>query len=410
MKYFKLFLIGLLLPCATFSQELISVSPSSVNASGQTLDLIITGNNTHFDPNGGTTLDFQYYKGSDKAATLNSYSVLSPTALKANITIPSNAETGDYGIYVSNSQDGQMRIFSFHVNGVPPLPAISIGYQAEIVANKTMNVTIYGIRYPYGGGTHFKDPNGTNATKLTFKSLDPNSVNEIVVNSMTIKNDSTIIANITTTSQASAQTVCVTNNTDGKICSQFKVYAGCASYFTTSYDALTNVFTIHLDSLASASTSFSWNLGDGTLSNDPAPSHTYAKDSLYTVCLSTDSCWYCRVIGIDDDGNPVTRVNGFTLNVVPFKSTTTGIKLNENRHSLAVYPNPGQNIIYIETSAALLTSKSVLEIYSVEGKLLLQQQLVKEKTEVDLSQLMKGVYIIQVAGADRIERLKFIKE
>jgi hypothetical protein len=408
MKKNKSFLIGLLLPFAAFSQTLTSVSPSSVTAAGQTLDVMITGNNTHFDPNGGTTLLFQYhYKTGGTLVVLNSFTVVSPTSLKATITVPANTETSDYDIYVENMQDGQMYKFSsFHVNGIPAKPAIQINYQSEIFAHKTMNVTIHGYRYPYGYATHFNDSNGTNATKVIFKSLDP--IDDIVMNSMTIMNDSTIIVNITTPARASAQSVCVSDNIDGQMCIEFKVYQGCPSYFTTSYDPATNAFTVEQDSITSLSTTFFWNFGDGTTSTDALPTHTYAKDSLYTVCLLTDSCWYCRVIGKDDNGNPVLKTKGFTFNVVPFKGSTSGIILNGNIPSMTVYPNPADNLITVTTFQGTAIN-TMLSIYSIEGKLILQQALVKEKTELDVSTLTKGIYIMQVTENNKTERVKFIK-
>jgi hypothetical protein len=409
MKKNKLFLINLLLPFAMFSQSLTSISPSSLIAADQTLDVMITGDNTHFAPNNGTVVTFQLYK-TDGTVTnaLNSFTVLSATSLRVNITVPASTETGDYWIYVYDLQDGGMNSLKFHLNGTPPPASIDIYNPMEILAQRTLDITIHGFRRPYGYGTHFNDPNGSNATKVLFKSLDPND--EIVINSMTITNDSTIIVNITTPAKGSGHDVYVSDNIDGLMHTQVKVYPACPLNFTTSYNPATNAFTLELDSLTSLSTSFRWNFGDGTASTDAFPTHLFAKDSLYVVCLQSDSCWYCRQIGIDSNGNPVLRTKGFTVNVVPFKGTTTGIISNENTHPMSIYPNPADNLITITTSLVTTTSKSVLSIYSIEGKLILQQVLVKEKMDLDVSAFKKGIYIMQVTGSDKTERVKFIKD
>ena len=408
MKKIQLFLTILsFLSITMFSQTITSVVPSSVTATGQTIDVMLTGDNTHFDSNGGTLLTFRYYYAvsGGAVAVLNSYAILSATSIKANITIPANAETADYDFYVHNSPDGQInKISGFHVNGIPAKPSFQFSYPIPFFAHQTLDLTIRGHRYPYGLGTHFKDP----STKLLFKCLGPNAA-DIVVNSMTIKDDSTIRINITTPAESGLHRISISNNIDGEMKGDYKVYDGCASYFTTSYDATTNVFTLGLDSITSSSTKFSWNFGDGTLSTDQHPTHTYAKDSIYTVCLSTDSCWYCRAIGIDENGDPVTKTKGFTIKIEPFKGTT-GISKNETMHSISVYPNPGNDFITIETAKISASNKPVLTIYSIEGKRMLQETLIQEKKMLDISSLEKGIYFIQVAGTGKTQHLRFIKD
>lgn len=408
MKRINLLLICFLLPVALFSQTLTTISPSGANTN-QTLDVIITGDNTNFESS-TTTVQFGIYTIDNIAVNVvNSVTVLSPTSVKANITIPSNIVTGNYAVYVKVSNMSIQG--AFHVNGLPTPPYIRIiSDLSEIVAGKTVDITIRGHK------THFMDPNGTNATKVFFKPYNLNSPLVAVMNSMTIIDDSTMVVNITAPGKATANRVYISNNTDGELNAVFKVYTNCHAYFTTSYNTTSKVFTLMLDSLTTLATNLTWDFGDGTFSSALTPTHTFAKDTIYSVRLRVnningDSCWYGRPIGIDENGDPVLKIKGFTIQVVPYKPVNTGIDTQQEKTApLAVYPNPATDFITIETQKISATNKSVILIYSMDGKLMLQETLVQVKKVLDISSLKKGIYILQVTGADRTEHIKFIKD
>lgn len=214
MKKIQLLSLALLLlPFAMSAQRLVSMSPTSAIA-GQTLDVIITGEETQF--NSSTTVSFDLYQTNGPMLNVvNSVTALSATSLKANITIPATAESGDFGITVSVSPNATTNLSPFHIDGVPPPPYLGVDGPEYITANKTMDLTILGVRRHYGTGTHFKDPNGTTVM------FDP----AITVHSITIVDDSTIVAHVTTPN-ASGQNLTVTNSIDGQMKTQFKVYPG----------------------------------------------------------------------------------------------------------------------------------------------------------------------------------------
>lgn len=71
----------------------------------------------------------------------------------------------------------------------------------------------------------------------------------------------------------------------------------------------------------------------------------------------------------------------------------------------SVYPNPASDKIEIKTQF-----KSVVEIYNIQGQLLIQQCILQEKRELDLSCLAKGVYILRLCGNDKTEVTRIVKE
>jgi hypothetical protein len=83
-----------------------------------------------------------------------------------------------------------------------------------------------------------------------------------------------------------------------------------------------------------------------------------------------------------------------------------GIKeLNNNTSNIAVYPNPATNNIIIET-----LQKSTIEILNIQGQTVIQQQIQQGKTDIDISGLAKGVYILRLCSNDKTEVARIVKE
>lgn len=175
--------------------------------------------------------------------------------------------------------------------------------------------------------------------------------------------------------------------------------SSCFAGYSTVYDSTSNTFTLTVDTATTAmATGYFWDFGDGSTSTLTSPSHTYAIDSIYNVCMkiytaSYDSCTYCHDIGIDGLGN-IIRTGGFYLNVNP--GTTTGIVANtEKQTESVIYPNPNKGNFIIEASSALLKTEVVTilgqSVYSTEysGSGLY-------KSEINLPELSNGIYYVKL--------------
>jgi len=91
-------------------------------------------------------------------------------------------------------------------------------------------------------------------------------------------------------------------------------------------------------------------------------------------------------------------------NAQPFYLPIQGLGFNiETYKNIKIYPNPTNNIIYIE---GLDNNKSnTIQIFDVQGKLVLTKTI-NEKGTIDLSELNKGVYVIKVGDvAQRIVKM-----
>jgi hypothetical protein len=85
---------------------------------------------------------------------------------------------------------------------------------------------------------------------------------------------------------------------------------------------------------------------------------------------------------------------------------TVGLMEIQNSNSeINIFPNPTIDNITIETP-----KKSTIEILNIQGQTILRQQLQQGKTDIDISGLAKGVYILRLCDNDRTAVTKIVKE
>jgi uncharacterized delta-60 repeat protein len=95
--------------------------------------------------------------------------------------------------------------------------------------------------------------------------------------------------------------------------------------------------------------------------------------------------------------NRIARLNG--NNVLGVKDVT----LNKD---VKIYPNPVQNIFYIETEKSI----KKITIHNILGQVMNDYKVLNaSKTEIDVSNLIKGMYIVNVESAAGIRTFKLIK-
>ncbi len=79
----------------------------------------------------------------------------------------------------------------------------------------------------------------------------------------------------------------------------------------------------------------------------------------------------------------------------------------KNKHFLNLYPNPASEKVTIITD---MTEPSVISIYNLQGQILMRQKIQQGKTDIDISELAKGVYILRLYSNARTEAGRIIKE
>ena len=85
---------------------------------------------------------------------------------------------------------------------------------------------------------------------------------------------------------------------------------------------------------------------------------------------------------------------------------TVGVKeVNNYKSNIALYPNPATNNFIIESPL-----QSTIEITNRQGQTILQQQIQQGKTDIDISGLAKGVYILRLCSDDKTAVARIVKE
>ena len=154
--------------------------------------------------------------------------------------------------------------------------------------------------------------------------------------------------------------------------------------FTATPGAATGTdLTVTFDANATTgATTYDWDFGDGNIGTGVNTQHTYTANGNYTVKLiATGPC------GVDSASQTVT---------------IQGISLEENllSRSLEVYPNPTNSKISVEVSTEISSSLSI-QLMDASGRIVERKEFSdlngSLKTELDLSNMAKGVYILQVS-------------
>jgi len=86
-----------------------------------------------------------------------------------------------------------------------------------------------------------------------------------------------------------------------------------------------------------------------------------------------------------------------------------GINKDNTINDFNLYPNPTKDKITINLRGLQDLAGLNLQIYNIQGQLLIQQALKQDNTEIDITQLMQGVYVAKIKlGDGSIVQKKFI--
>jgi hypothetical protein len=113
-------------------------------------------------------------------------------------------------------------------------------------------------------------------------------------------------------------------------------------------------------------------------------SYTPSVNGSYAVIVNLSSC-------ID------------TSACVPIVSLSVQDITNENQ-GIHVFPNPATDILIIESTSIAITT---INLRDLSGKLLVKDIVSSSKTQLDISQLSKGVYLVECVteNGSHIERI-----
>ncbi|GLR15455.1 hypothetical protein GCM10007940_00700 [Portibacter lacus] len=115
-------------------------------------------------------------------------------------------------------------------------------------------------------------------------------------------------------------------------------------------------------------------------------------------------------VNIHTSNNPDGEIRGQIVKMpnCPFSSST--IEIGEEQIGINMYPNPtsGKLILELDGEQTLL-SNSNIQIYSISGQLLSEQQIYNNTSNVDVSNLESGVYFLNIRNENFTHSIKFTK-
>lgn len=126
---------------------------------------------------------------------------------------------------------------------------------------------------------------------------------------------------------------------------------------------------------------WSWDFGDGTMSSDTSPVHSFPKKGTYVVCLT------------------VANANGMNTACDTLHLGTTSVEENKKLDALLVYPNPA-NSIALFIMNGYYPQKAILTITDEKGTILKSQRVLHGWNSVDVSTLTAGMYYYRVEDSN----------
>ena len=92
-----------------------------------------------------------------------------------------------------------------------------------------------------------------------------------------------------------------------------------------------------------------------------------------------------------------------------FWSTVLGIEDFENNLSFTISPNPTTTILNIQLSKSL--TNGTIKVFDILGKQILTKELSPNNlTQINISNLSKGMYLIKVSSGENTQTRRFIKQ
>ena len=147
-----------------------------------------------------------------------------------------------------------------------------------------------------------------------------------------------------------------------------------------------------------------WDWGDNTSMSGLYPSHTYSVDSMYSICVEVySSCGY-RVFCQNDSLYRVANSSTvITINVLHPSSSV--IPITNSNQQIIIYPNPNNGNFIIETNA---TKKQTVQVFDLNGRLLLNQNINGLTNNIDATTLYEGIYTLAIKTTDRVINKKLV--
>lgn len=210
--------------------------------------------------------------------------------------------------------------------------------------------------------------------------------------------------------QPGTYTVCLTITTPVGTCSTCNslvitnVPSGPCNVSLNIYqDSLnTSVWYAYPSVTGTAPFTYLWSFGDGNVSTEQYPSHTYTATGIYNVCLTITDATGCTSTSCDSTYK-VTGTSG-VQHLIAVDSTSTGIE--EHKISVSsIFPNPSSDQIEVSLSQS---TEGQLTITDVAGRQVYSENINADKVKVTVSNLPAGFYNLSILSGSKASHNKIM--
>lgn len=156
------------------------------------------------------------------------------------------------------------------------------------------------------------------------------------------------------------------------------------------------------------SSTFSWDMGDGTTYNTPYFTHNYPGNGPYQLCLTltdglcTDT--YCDTVQVDTSGLIIPLQPGAQGFGVTILSNTPNSISEFTQNTIPVYPSPTSTVLNVS-----LQPNDKVQIFDMNGRIALLPEGTSGNS-IDVSRLEAGMYVLVVSRNGRLLHSKFLKD
>lgn len=196
----------------------------------------------------------------------------------------------------------------------------------------------------------------------------------------------------------------------------------CSISFTVSPDTTgAQVIWITPSNNISDAVEVLWDFGDGSTSTDLFPTHSYAGDGPYELCLtayfvnpdgSTCTITHCAILTNEMINPPGMQTQGFSINVVD-PSGTTGFEENLLAESVSLYPNPATDKVSLSYELAQSSTLNI-SLFDSAGRCVLQNTVEGAQglnhQFIPVESLTPGLYLVHLSGAQISTTVRLVKK
>ena len=140
---------------------------------------------------------------------------------------------------------------------------------------------------------------------------------------------------------------------------------------------------------------YSWYFGDGMTSEEPSPTHTFAAEGTYNICLT-----------IEDIAGKTTMCKDVEVLV-------SAVSQQENGHGMSISPNPANDYFTVKMAGEILPRPIVIEVINPLGEVVRRQTYnapdFSAGVRVNVSGLTSGVYTARIISEGRFLSGHFLK-